>query len=495
MGFYEPISKPKKATNNYRNKWDYKKNPKNLDGDRDDLFETFWKMITEKRQFHQGQLEVFNAFLKENAKYIFMRIGRKGTKTTTNIVLAWGYSLLVKRSTCFVTLPTITQAIEVYWDEKRLQWCDMEDEELFDAFVKSVDNNKHTITFINGSTIKLTGTWSEARGRGTQPNLLIADEVQDCSAEYLDAMEPNLAAKEDARCIMSGTPPKKRNHYHVWEERIIKNPEGRNFKYPSYINTALPHLKGWLDNKRDELIAAGKEDVWLREYMAEDCFSSDERVLPDVHVEDYLDMINSLRRIDPTAFKPVIGITITPQKLCACYAVTLQSRYTGVQFWILEIETSQRLWDKTYNDLYKEMEQKMEKYSSIFSNNWRKVVYDETESFADVIPYVTNSRKDLKWKNRGIPLLKEMLLNCKANISTRADQFAVEAQNLLKEDDILDYPAVCTLAMLCNEFYQSSTLPKDEQVVWDRLSPLREAGIVCTPPKKKGKSWLSFNWN
>lgn len=499
MSFYEPVSKPKKnyqktGNSNFRYKSDYKKNPKNLDGEKDDLYDEFWKILRENRTFHTGQEEIFKAFFEGQKKYIFMRMGRKGAKTTSNIVLAWGYSLMVKRSTCYVTLPTITQAIEVYWDEKRIQWCDLPEPLLSDKFVQAIDNNKHTITFVNGSTIKLTGTWSEARGRGTQPNLMIADEIQDCSADYLDAMEPNLAAKEDARCVMSGTPPKKRNHYHEWEDRILKNVQGTTFKYSSYINTALPHLKGWLDNKREELISAGKEDVWLREYMAEDCFSSDERILPDVVVEDYQDVMRMLRGTDPTAFQPIIGITITPQKLSACYAVTIQSRFTGVQFWILETETKSRLWDKSYEDIYSQMEEKMAAYSNIFPKKWRKLVYDETESFTDVILDVAQARKDVKWKNRGIPLLKEMILNGKTHISTKADQFAVESQNLLKEDNILDYPAVCTLAILANEYYQAPSISKDEQVVWDQFAPLREDGIICYPPEKKGKKWISVNW-
>src|SRR5690606_19979411 len=127
----------------------------------------FWEILRSHRTLHQGQEEVIKAFFEDNFKYIFERIGRKGTKTATNIMIAWGYSILVPRSTCYITLPTITQAIEVYWDEKRLQWCDLPDPILFDKFVKSVDNNKHAITFLNDSTIKLTGTWSEARGRGT----------------------------------------------------------------------------------------------------------------------------------------------------------------------------------------------------------------------------------------------------------------------------------------------------------------------------------------
>jgi hypothetical protein len=499
LSFYTPASdKPKKApykSYGYNNSSSYKNNKKNLDGNDENLLEKFWEELRKRRTFHDGQEAIFKAFFEDMMKYLFLRMGRKATKTTTDIVIAWGKCLQKKNSTCHIVLPTITQAIEVYWDENRLQWCDLQDTDLFDMFVKQVDKSKHIVTFINGSTIKLLGTWSEARSRGTQPDLLLVDEVQDCSSEYLDGAEPNLAAKEDSRCILSGTPPKKRNHYHEWEERIKKNERGFHVHYSSYVNTCLPHLKEWLDNKREELLQAGKEDVWLREYMAEDCFSSDERVLPDISVQDYDEFIRYLRSVDSTAFTPIIGITITPHKLCACYAVILHSKYTGVQMWVLDIETRSRLWDTSYEHMYGEMRKKMDEYSAVFPKSWRQVVYDETESFTDVIPGVTQSRKDIKWKNRGIPLLKEMILNKKASFSTKADQFAVESQNLLKEDDIRDYPTVCALAMLANEYYQPPSLSKDEQEGWDKFAALRESGIVCTPTKRKRKKFLSFNWN
>lgn len=496
MSFYEPVNQRKRIQTAHRFK---RKNDLHLDEDKldplhENLYEVFWETLRSYRTFHKGQEEIFKAFFEDKYKYIFMRMGRKGAKTTSNIVIAWGYALLNPRSTCYIILPTIADGIEIYWDEKRLQWCDIGDTDLFDKFVKNVNESKHTITFVNDSSIKLLGTWREEAGRGTQPNLIIADEIKDCRPGYLDAMEPNLAAKEDARCVMSGTPPNKRNHFHEWEERIQRNPSGYNLKYSSYINTALPHLKEWLDNKKEELVAAGKEDIWLREYMAEDCFSSDERVLPDIVLEEHQGILAKLRSVDPTAFNPIVGITITTHKICICYAVTLQSRYTGTQIWVLKTEIKSRIWDKSYEEIYQEMESQMVEFSMIFNRHWRKVVYDETESFRDVIPQITEARTDIKWQNRGIPLLKEMILNTKIVFSTNADQFAVEAQNILKQDDIRDYPTVCTLAMLANEYYQAPSLSKDEQVVWDKFAPLREAGIVCNPPKRKGKEWMSFNW-
>lgn len=451
-----------------------------------EFYERFLEDWEKLRERHEGQKVILSAVFDKNKRYVFARIGRKGAKTTTNIDVSWRFSLQKPRRTTFICLPTITQAIEVYWDEKRLQWCDKDSSLMAEKYIKFIDNNKHMITFINDSTIKLVGTWSEARGRGTQPDLMIVDEVQDCSADYLDAMEPNLAAKADSLCIMSGTPPRKRNHYHEWEARIQKNPQGFWVKYSSYINTALPHLKGWLDNKKSELIAAKKEDVWFREYMAEDCFRSDDRLLPDVQLVDYDELLHKLKSSDPTVFQPILGLFVTDRHITATYNLLLYSRFTGSQIYTLESEHLNRIWNRSYGEIYGEMSKKMEEYSTIFKKAWRKVVYDVTESFTDVIPGITRARTDMKWVNRGIPLLKEMILANKLTLSNKASEIGVETQNLLKEDDIRDYPTLCAMAMIANEYYQSPSMSKYEQEHWDKMAPLREAGIVTTLPKPKG---------
>lgn len=473
----------------------YKTNQSNVDGSRNDLFDLFWTEIRKRRTFHEGQEEVFQAFFEDNAKYIFERIGRKGCKTATNITIAWAYLLQAPRRSCYITTPTLELASEIYWDEKRLHYCDLPDPDLFDMFVAKIDNSKKIITFVNDSTIKLLGTWTEARSRGTQPDLFIADEIQDCNADYLDGMEPNLASKEDARCIMTGTPPKKRNHYHEWENRIINNDQGRAFKYSSYINTCLSHLKGWLDNKKKELIEAGKEDQWLREYMAEDCFSSDERVLPDVKLLDFDEMLNECKRVDPTVFSPVLSVVMTEDALCASYGVMLSSPVESTKMWVLEMNVTSRLWDTTIRGMFDDMEVKMSEYSMIFSKKWHMVLHDETDSFTDVIPGIRKCRTDQKWKKRGTPLLKEMILSENIKFSTKCDRFGLESQNLLKEDEIMESVTVCNMAMLANEYYRGVHLPPEEKRVWDELRPLREAGIVCYPPKSRNKQIFSINWD
>lgn len=449
------------------------------------VYEDFLKDWESLRVRNVGQQEILDEVFIKGKKYIFARIGRKGSKTTTNIDITWKFLMEKPLRTCYICLPTLTLAKEIYWDGKRLEWCDSE-HDLMTKYIKHVDKKEMMITFVNNSTVKLLGTWSEARGRGTQPNLLIVDEVQDASSDYLDAAEPNLAAKADSICVMTGTPPRKKNHYHEWENRIMNNPQGFHVKYSSYMNTALPHLKDWLDNKKIELIKAGKEDVWLREYMAEDCFCSDARVLPDIVFQDIEEMIYGLKSVDTSIFQPVFGIVVTEHHITATYSVMHYTRFTGTKIFTLEITHLSRIWDKSYTEIYNEMLKKMEDYSLIFKKSWRKVMFDTTESFADSVQKgLTYCKKDFNPTRRGVPLLKEMILENKLIMSSKAGDIGMEAQNLLKEDDIRDYPLICAMAMIANEYYQSPSMSRQEQEHWDKMAPLREAGLIVTMPKQR----------
>lgn len=462
-----------------------KANP-NDDGFNEEFLKDWKECIT----FHQGQQEVIDAFFVDECDQIFMRMGRKAAKTTTIIAIVWRFAFLRPRSTTYICLPTIEQGIEIYWDEQRLQWCNRDDPYMHDKYIKKIDEKRKMITFVNGSTVKLIGTWSEARGRGTQPDLFIADEIQDCRAEYLDAMEPNLAAKEGSRLVMGGTPPKKKNHYHEWEDRIRKNTEkGRCFTYSSYVNTALPHLKGWLDKKKEELYLAGKEDVWLREYMALDCFRSDERLLPDITLSDRNDLLNILRLYGKSRLKPWLSLEVQKNRLTATWGVFDYNQDDGFFMASIKCQKFENIWDVGYEQIAQEMRNTCTQIQGDFNllDNWFNIVSDETKSFADVIPGFNTCRKEPKWQDRGIPLLREMIKSGKILVSEECGQAGMEAQGLLKEDNILDFPVISTLAVVVNERFATRKLTKEKEEHYSKYEGLKELGIpVPKPPRKRG---------
>lgn len=450
-----------------------------------DVFREDWEGI---RKRHAGQESILNAFFEEEKKRVFIRAGRKFAKTSTMIDIAWRFAMEHPKSVIYYGFPTIAQAIEVVWEEKRLQTCDSKDGLMQEKYVQKVDDARHIVTFVNGSYIKLIGTWAEARGRGSQPDLLIMDEIQDCSEVYLSAMEPNLAAK-DGWCLMAGTPPPFRNHYHEWEDRISSDDRGISFRYSSYSNTALPHLEDWLNKKREELYKAGRQDEWLREYMAEDCFTSANRILPDPVIQPIDDFKNAIER--PAANdQQVVAIFSHFKYFVVLYAIL---KANG-ELLVIDVDYKKQIYDISHKNIATMISYKEVDYYRSIQGRKRKVMFDPSKSMRDTFPDFYEARKDMKWGDRGIPILREMMLSGKIRFSEKIADFGVECQKLLMDTPdfaIIDkFPLASALAMTVNEFFSTERMMHQEMPD-DIYQPLREAGFYI-PPKKKRRNPLTW---
>lgn len=458
----------------------------------DVLFKKFLEDWEKCRDRHPGQKEVLKAVFEEHVQYAFYRAGRKGAKTTTGIDVAWRLAMEKPNRVGYLCYPTIAQGIEVVWEERRLQTCDQKDNWMFDKYVEKVDDNKHIVRFTNGSFVKLIGTWTEARGRGTQPDFLIFDEFQDCNPDYIEAMDANLAAKPHAQCVIMGTPPKKRNQYEEWWDRVGSNPRGKCFHYTSYDNVKLPHLKEWLDNKKLELVKAGREDVWLREYMAELCYSSSDRILPDAKFEDPNALENFIKNFHFSERIPFIALSVHQCYFCAIFGVLIPRK----MMFILDRTLFPQVWDQSFADMYPQLGDKAKFIQDMCGKGLRKIVWDESESFTDIISGFTKCRKDLKWKDRGVPILRELMAKDKIKFSREVADFGLECQNLLIEEVEKDvhknYPHVCTLSMIVNEYFSQEKLNIPNLKPFDKYQAFRDMGIPC-PPQRKSKTLFTIN--
>ena len=476
----DPFNKSKKTVVN-------KESSEDADLFSEKNFESFMVDWENCRERHAGQKQVISAFFDDQCQYIFNRAGRKFAKTTTDIDIAWRFAMEKPNRVIYFCYPTIALGIEVLWEEQRLQRCDRKDDLMRDKYVAKTDDSRHIVWFTNGSYMKLIGTWSEARGRGTQPDLLVVDEIQDCSGDYLDAMDPNLAAK-DGRCVMSGTPPRKRNHFYEWWDRIGNNPRGRLFKFTSYDNVALPHLREWLDRKKIELIKAGKEDEWLREYMAEDCFSNAERVLPDAIFIREEDMVSRVSLFDYSERKAVLALSMQGGYVCAMFAVLIRRK----AILVMDYKIFPTIWNISLNEIFPQLGKPAKELQDLCLKKMSSIVWDPTQSFQDVIPGFSKCRSDIKWQDRGIPLLREMMLNGKIHMSEKVGDFGLECQNLLRDESQKDiekkYPMISTLSMMVNEFFANEKHMLPTMKEFDKFQGLREMGIPCPTPKTKGKS-------
>lgn len=443
------------------------------------------------RDRHPGQAEVLKAVFEEKCQYVFYRAGRKGAKTTTGIDVAWRLAHEIPNSVGYLCYPTIAQGIEVVWEERRLQTCDQKTDDMFEKYVEKVDDSRHIVRFANGSFIKLIGTWTEARGRGTQPDYLIFDEFQDCNPDYIEAMDANLAAKPNAQCVIMGTPPKKRNQYEEWYDRVTHHPRGKVFHFTSYDNIRLPHLKEWLDNKKIELTKAGKEDVWLREYMAELCYSSSDRVLPDAKFYDFEEIDAKIRQINYEQRIPILAISVHPTYFCCSLAIMEAKK----SIFVIDHLIFPQVWDKAYSEMFPLLNEKVKNLQNYCLRKVRNLVWDESESFIDVIKGFTKCRKDLKWQDRGIPLLRELMVKEKIFFSREVADFGLECQNMLIEESEKDvqknYPHICTLAMMVNEYFSQEKIAVHTATPFDKFDAFREMGIPI-PPKRGSKSLFKF---
>lgn len=433
---------------------------------------------------HTGQKKIMDDFLSGNYDYFFVRAGRKFSKTTINIKCSWYKALQKKNSTVYATFPTIELAKDIVWDEKRLQYCDKSTPKMMQKYIKKVDEYKNIIHFVNDSHIKLQSTWAEKRARGSQPDFLTIDEVQDCNSDWMEAMDSNLSVKRSP-CIMSGTPPRKRNHYHEWEERIRNNPRGKVYHFSSYDNDAIPHLKEWLDGKKAELVKSGKEDTWLREYMAEDCFSHSDRVLPDASFEDYILLDQQVNKMSYREKTPIMVLVTQGNYICAMWGILTPKRY----LYILEYELQNAIWDKSYVNFIEnpKVKEKSKNIQDLCGNRMRHLLWDSTKSFKDVIRGFTECKDKPEWQDRGIPLLREMMLERRVIISDKVAPFGLECQNLLAEEGRKEiektYPMICAMAVMANEFFQREKIEMQKPEDFDKYQALRDAGIIITPKK------------
>ena len=444
------------------------------------------------RDRHPGQTEVLKALFDDGCQYVFYRAGRKGAKTTTAIDAVWRQALEQPNRVIYLCYPTIAQGIEVVWEERRLQTCDQRDDWMFDKYVEKVDDSRHIVKFCNGSFVKLIGTWTEARGRGTQPDFLVFDEFQDCNPDYIEAMDANLAAKENSKCLIMGTPPKKRNQYEEWWERIKSHPKGKTFHYTSYDNIRLPHLKEWLDNKHVELVKAGKEDVWLREYMAELCYSSADRVIPDPKFMEKEEMLKSLSLFDYRERIPVLAVSVHPTYFCAILATLLPRKMV----FMFDHMIIPQVWDKSLAEIYPLLGEKVKFIQDLCHKKIRQLVWDESGAFIDIVTGFTKCRKDIKWQDRGFPLLRELMVKEKIKFSRDVADFGVECQNMLIEETDREvqknYPMVCTFAMMVNEYFSQEKLSIPQFKEFDKYQAFRDMGIPC-PSKPKYNNFLRFS--
>lgn len=206
------------------------------------------------------QIPLGRALFYEGIKDLGAECGRSSGKTETASYCVWRYAREVPNSENYIIEPLFKQAKEILWASNRIQTFGPE------SWIESVNNTELRITFTNKSFIKLEGSDDTDALRGIKPRgLIVWDELKDIKKAAIEAVDPNRA-RYSSPALYLGTPPAFKNHFVEIMENLKKNPKAFHTKASSFDNPY--NSKEWLLAKKEELIARGELETWLREYEA-----------------------------------------------------------------------------------------------------------------------------------------------------------------------------------------------------------------------------------
>jgi hypothetical protein len=223
---------------------------------------TFMEKLHSKWKPHAGQIPMGWALFYGGFKDIFACCGRNFGKTESIAYLETRYANENPKSENYIFGPLAKQVREILWASNRIQ--EMSPEE----FKEATHSVEMRVTFTNKSFIKLDGSDNVDSYRGIKPKgLSVYDEFKDMRPDFISAYDPNRAAF-DSPAIYIGTPPEFHNHFVDYMERAKKG-HGKDWYFIHAPTSANPYIsRAWLEKKKRELIEAGDEESWLREYEA-----------------------------------------------------------------------------------------------------------------------------------------------------------------------------------------------------------------------------------
>jgi hypothetical protein len=218
------------------------------------------------------QIPFVRALFYEGFKDLGAQCGRGAGKSEVSAYCIWRWAMENPGSENYFIGPLYNQMKEIMWASSRIQnfgppeWID------------SINNTECRITFKNGSFLKMEGANNADKVRGIKPRgLIIWDEGKDIPMDAIEAMDPNRA-RYNAPMIFIGTPPEKHGYFVDKMKWLKEDPKAFFTTATSYDNHH--NNKEWLDRKQRQLIEAGLEDIWLREYMAQFILGGNRSIFP-----------------------------------------------------------------------------------------------------------------------------------------------------------------------------------------------------------------------
>lgn len=377
---------------------------------------------------HEGQIPVGKAIFLEEIKDVFLEAGRNWGKSKFFTYLLWRYSQFYPNSENYYFSPYMTQTREILWAPRIMQDFGPY------SWIQKINDTEMRITFKNGSFIKCGGSDNVESYRGVKPKgLTVLDEFKDFRPEFLVSFDPNRAAY-NAPMILGGTPPDRHCQFSILKEQHKNNPRKRYFHGPTSQN---PHIdKKRLEEKRLELIAAGDEDVWQREYMAMEVYGGKSKIFSmltreviEPHEEMLLKLSKDRKKLEWITFSDPASASVFGVLFCAYNPYSRELYIMDEIYESDQAEMTVKRIGQRIVDTKEELEDRVE---------WRDGCDEAATWFMSEMVQNFNlgmepSQKAANDKESGLSLIKDLLLQKKLHISNKCIKLYWEMDNYYKD--------------------------------------------------------------
>jgi hypothetical protein len=194
---------------------------------------------------HRGQIQVFKSRAKVRSIVAGRRTGKSRLLIYELLNAALSYNEPVdpiSPQTVLGALPTLAQAKSILW-KPLVSLC--ESPSIAPA-VKNINLTDHRIDFYGKPSIYITGA-NDRDGDGMRGKRLLfagLDEYADMKRGMLEAVIfPAMADTPGSRCLVSGTPKGRANHFYQLFQRAVSDPDTyASFQLPTWVNNVTPGL-------------------------------------------------------------------------------------------------------------------------------------------------------------------------------------------------------------------------------------------------------------
>lgn len=318
---------------------------------------------------HNRQKEIFKSIDKSNAKYFIINASRQSGKTTLLKEMVRYFALTNESVQIMFVTPTYALGSIIF--------LDIIESVLGIPVIKSVNKSNLIIEFINKSKVLFKSAERYDSIRGLSNDYVFLDEFSYFKYESWAAIKPTVAAKKDAKVIITST-PKGRNLFYDLAQLGKSNNDRYEYYFMHYTNNPLYDQQEVDDAK---LVLGDNSPIYLAEYegvFIEDGGTVFKNVLKNQTIKNWIEPAYNN--------KYYAGLDIGKEDSTV---LTIMDKDGNIMF-IKSIK------QKSYNDIINELVHILKKYSPIVyleTNGVGSVFFDIlVKQYTNLIPWTTTNQ-------------------------------------------------------------------------------------------------------